>query len=560
MNKGRIDPTYYMHPFLSNILPSRSSKSNQRSQEDLAILIIQWLMWLCSVIGGLMAVIGAIEDASFKITGLFVLGFGIIMMILSGFQKYTIAVILFFHGLSAFFIIDGAQRNLSANLDFLLPILIASGFLLRKRITTLIFIEQISAICILTFLGYFSWIPEQDPNTGFFYATSVSITIPLLVVAYILALILRNSLWDRIVQLSESQERLIVTLKSIGEGVVVVNPHEEIILINDSFAQWTGETSEKVQNLPFFKTFKIFTESEKKRITCLADVDTRNGICMVIGRDNRKYLCEFIKSEIKLNQELIGYVSVFRDITAKRQMLTETMKIQKIESISVLAGGIAHDFNNMLSAIVGNLSLMKLENSSDVNLTEYIDEIEQTAKNATTLTRQLLQFSKGESLIKENSSINEVLEQTANFILRSTPILLSMDLDPQIPPFQFDRGQIAQVVQNILINALQAMQNKGKITIQSIPLELTPQNVYQLHPGKYVLVSIEDSGPGIAQENILRIFDPYFTTKSEGHGLGLAICLNIIRNHGGTITVQSQLNEGTSFKFLLPIEIESDAK
>ncbi|MFW6366450.1 MAG: hybrid sensor histidine kinase/response regulator, partial [Spirochaetota bacterium] len=258
--------------------------------------------------------------------------------------------------------------------------------------------------------------------------------------------------------------------------------------------------------------------------------------------------------------ELISYLLIFPEITelseAERrieQQNRELQKVHKLESIGVLAGGIAHDFNNILGAVLGNLSLVRMYESSEKVLA-IITKAENAVARAKELTNQLLTFSKGGAPVKKSALLNDIIRDSAMFTLHGSSVDIHFDLDPELFPGLVDTGQVSQVVQNLVINAVQAMPSGGLIVIQT-------ENVYvregelPLDPGSYVKLTVSDNGSGIAPDIVDRIFDPFFTTKPEGSGLGLATSYNIIKNHGGYITLDTG-PDGTSFYIFIPVSSE----
>lgn len=233
-------------------------------------------------------------------------------------------------------------------------------------------------------------------------------------------------------------------------------------------------------------------------------------------------------------------------------MQDELLRTRNLESIGVLAGGIAHDFNNILTAIVGNISLARLHLPPRDAAQELLDEAEKALWRARSLTQQLLTFAKGGSPIKQTASLAEVLEETATFALRGAAARLQLRLAPDLWPAEFDRGQISQVINNLVLNANQAMPEGGTITIDAENRSIREGEVAGLIAGDYVRIEVSDTGIGIAPENIERIFDPYFTTKEKGSGLGLATSYSIVKRHAGTIQVRSRLGHGTRFTLYLP--------
>ncbi len=246
------------------------------------------------------------------------------------------------------------------------------------------------------------------------------------------------------------------------------------------------------------------------------------------------------------------------DITTRKQAELEILRVQKLESLSLLAGGIAHDFNNILTSVVGNLELAKRETNEQSalfrpQLYEMLAEAESAAFRARDLTRQLLTFARGGMPVRKVISLNDLLVETTRFALRGSKVRSKVEVAGDLWPCEVDEGQLSQVLNNLVINALQAMPNGGEITVQASNLEAKfAKRALTLKETDYVELVVSDQGTGIDPANLDRIFDPYFTTKAKGSGLGLATSFSIIRKHEGLIRVQSEPGKGTSFFIYLP--------
>jgi len=246
------------------------------------------------------------------------------------------------------------------------------------------------------------------------------------------------------------------------------------------------------------------------------------------------------------------YLAIVRDISEKKKREEEENRSHKLESLGVFAGGIAHDFNNILTAIVGFISLARLKIADRDKTIHLLSEAEKAGIRARKLTEQLLAFSKGGTPVKALASIEELLTETAEFILSGSKIALKFNFESGIKAADIDRGQIEQVIQNIMLNASQSMPSGGTNEIGLKNVIMNDDNPHSLLPGEYVAISIKDQGEGIEQKNLKRIFDPYFSTKSEGNGLGLTICHTIIKRHGGAIDVSSHPGDGAMSTIFLP--------
>lgn len=248
-------------------------------------------------------------------------------------------------------------------------------------------------------------------------------------------------------------------------------------------------------------------------------------------------------------------VSVCRDITERKRLEQEHLRIQKLESLGVLAAGIAHDFNNLLTGIKGNISLVPLEDAPKVR-EKLLEEANNATDRAASLTGKLLTFSSGGAPNKALGSLSRIIRDSAEFSLGKNSLSsCRIDLPDDLWHAEMDSGQIGQVIQNLAINARQAMPEGGVIRIRAENLELPASNIHSLEAGMYVRISVSDTGIGIPEKNIGKIFDPYFTTKERdggGSGLGLAVVHTVIKNHAGAITVESKQGEGTTFHIFLP--------
>ncbi|MBD3331872.1 PAS domain S-box protein [candidate division GN15 bacterium] len=245
-------------------------------------------------------------------------------------------------------------------------------------------------------------------------------------------------------------------------------------------------------------------------------------------------------------------VFIFDDVTDRVTAFEELSKADKLESIGVLAGGIAHDFNNVLTGIVGNVSLLKSIVEDEHEGYSLLDEAEKAAMRARSLTQQLLTFSQGGSPVLTTTSIASVIRECTEFVLHGSTVACEFDLADDLALVEADEGQISQVIGNMVINANQAMTEGGTVHVSAENVDITENQLPALQAGRYVCLSITDTGEGIPPENLPRIFDPFFTTKDVGRGLGLATCYAIVRKHEGHIEVESTPGLGTCFKVYLP--------
>jgi len=240
------------------------------------------------------------------------------------------------------------------------------------------------------------------------------------------------------------------------------------------------------------------------------------------------------------------------------RMGEELLKARKLEAVGILAGGIAHDFNNILVAIMGNISLALRKTPKDSQVCMLLAEAQKGSKRASGLTNQLLTFSRGGDPVKKAHRIQEVVQECSGFILRGSSIKCNYKIADDLWPAEVDLGQISQVIQNIILNARQAMDNKGVIYVVC---ENSYNESFSLFPhgnGRFVHIAITDQGGGMSGKIKDKIFDPYITTKENGNGLGLAICHSIVKKHGGHIAVSSVAKQGATFDIYLPASKKND--
>lgn len=359
--------------------------------------------------------------------------------------------------------------------------------------------------------------------------------------------------------LMEEKERLSITLRSIAEAVIATDIKWRVRLMNKVAEDLTGWRQEEVLGkvindvlrLVYKKTgvIKDFTKSDMLHEST---VDLRPNTVLV-NRDKTERAVSGRTAPIRdRSGKILGYVIIIRDITDEVKFHSEIMKIEKLESIGILAGGIAHDFNNILTAIVGNVNLAKLITNDNPRRNEILDDAEKASRRAQELTQQFLTFSKGGAPVRQIASVEEIIKDSSSFILRGSDVRCAFNFQKKLWPVIADVGQLSQVIQNLVINADQAMPEGGEIAVTAENVTVSPENNLPVRPGRYVKISVHDTGIGIPPENIPRIFDPYFSTKSNGNGLGLTSSYSIIMRHEGHISLDSQVGKGTTFYVYLP--------
>ncbi len=364
-------------------------------------------------------------------------------------------------------------------------------------------------------------------------------------------------------RLLEEKEQLDVTLRSIGDAVITTDLAGRVVLMNFVAEELTGWDEGDAMGKLLSEIFNIINDSSREPVENPVEkvLETGNVVALanhtlLISKNGVEYNIEDSAAPIRdADSKINGVVLVFRDVTEQIKNEQELLKSEKLESLGVLAGGIAHDFNNLLTGLFGNIEIAKMFLSTDHKSYKFLESAGQSMASATSLSRQLLTFAKGGDPIKKTLSIDAVIIETAEFCLRGSNAKLQTDINPDLWSIEADKGQLSQVISNLVINAEQAVPEGAEKSIISI----AAGNIENSEGRRYVQITVKDEGIGIAPGNINRIFDPYFSTKQEGSGLGLASCHSIISQHNGTITVDSQLNRGTIFTIRLPASEKTEA-
>jgi PAS domain S-box-containing protein len=359
--------------------------------------------------------------------------------------------------------------------------------------------------------------------------------------------------------LETEKERLAVTLQSIGDGVITTDTDGRIVLMNRVAQNLTGWSEQAAFGKPLPEVFRIIHEKTGERCDNPVEKTLKTGEIielsndtLLIAKDGGERIIADSGAPIRdKNNRLLGVVLVFRDVTEKQHLEDELIKSQKLESIGVLAGGIAHDFNNILTAILGNVALAKTHTQSGDKIYELLSEAEKAFWRARDLTQQLLTFAKGGAPIKKAAVLNDIIQDTTHFVLAGANVRAEFNLPADLWSAEYDAGQISQVINNLVMNAVQAMPEGGVIRIDAENVVLSGA-IVPLPPGRYIKLSFKDQGVGIAPQHLAKVFDPYFTTKQKGSGLGLATTYSIIKRHGGYIEVESEVGVGTTFTVYLP--------
>lgn len=364
--------------------------------------------------------------------------------------------------------------------------------------------------------------------------------------------------------LAREKERLMVTLKSIGDGVVSTDIDGHITLVNEAAEIILAKKQDELLGRDFSPALQAlnprFSKAKKADVSVFGSVDmgTPKLFYDMFVTLNGEERCIEANRAIIHDKEgaFAGVVWAIRDTTDKQKMEEELLKASKLESLGVLAGGIAHDFNNLLTVIVGNLALGKMNLNQGDELFDLLGEAEKASFQAKGLTQQLLTFARGGAPIRKTTVIDELLRDSVRISLSGSNVISEISIADDLWPVNIDSAQISQVCNNLIINAMQAMPRGGTIMISADNITVQEEEIAPLPAGKYVRIAVKDEGTGIPEEIKTRIYDPYFTTKPSGSGLGLATSYSIIRKHDGYITSHSSPDEGTTFYVYLPASSE----
>ncbi|MGA1876400.1 MAG: AAA family ATPase [bacterium] len=353
--------------------------------------------------------------------------------------------------------------------------------------------------------------------------------------------------------LVEQDHFMQLMIEQAPDMVVVQDTEGRIINVNQRACDSLGYSRSEILNMLVADIEMNYDEGKVPSLLAAME----HGPVTFSGVQRRK---DGSKLPVEVNLSMIEYqgrkliLALARDITERMRREEELQKIQKLESLGILAGGIAHDFNNLLAAITGNVSLIELYAASGKDIGEVLEEIRKASKQARHLTQQLLTFSKGGQPVKKDISLAGLLREAATLALSGSSSGYELSMPDDLWWIEADEGQIIQAMNNIMMNAHQAMAETGggTITVHAENVTLDPEDDGFAKGGRYVKISIKDQGPGIPQDLLQKIFDPYFTTKEKGSGLGLAITYSIIKKHKGHITAESSPGCGTTFMIYLP--------
>ncbi|MBO8152593.1 MAG: PAS domain S-box protein [Candidatus Marinimicrobia bacterium] len=370
---------------------------------------------------------------------------------------------------------------------------------------------------------------------------------------------------EMVEEIKRSEENFRNLISNSHDGICVWQDGK-IVHINSAVERILGYSSEEICS-PEMDYRKIFPREELEKISNVlrkmksGEIDLPVNIEMKAFSKSNKLLTLNVTASLFNWNGRPAYLIVMRDLTEYYELQKERMKAERLESIGILAGGIAHDFNNILSAILGNITLAKFSLSQGRDISEFLSKAEAAVNKASALTKQLLIFSKGGAPVLKPEVVDDLIRETVNFTLVGSNVNVVFDIPNGLPSVNVDADQISQVIMNITVNAKEAMPSGGNFYVSAEEVEIgEKEEVPSLSPGRYVKVCFRDEGVGIPENILDKIFEPFYSTKAKGSGLGLATSYTIMKRHGGTITVQSEMGKGSTFCIYLPVSPECSVK
>jgi len=357
-------------------------------------------------------------------------------------------------------------------------------------------------------------------------------------------------------------------LDTVDEGFIVLDRDYRILIANRAYCRQIGEPCDLVIGRHCYEmSHKISRPCYEEGEECAVRhvFETGEPHSALHRHPDAKGSILYVETKafpIKDSDGVVtSVIETINNITEKYLLEEERVKTQKLESIGTLAGGIAHDFNNLLQGVFGYISMAKMIHDQKEKSLAMLEQAEEALHMSVNLTNQLLTFSKGGKPLMKLIRLEPAIENAVKFALSGSHTDYRLDITPDLWPVEADAGQFAQVVQNIVVNANEAMSGRGTVTISACNMDI-PAKVNSRLPGggRFVRIDIQDTGAGISEQNISKIFDPYFTTKEKGSGLGMATSYSIIKNHGGLIEINSELNRGSTFSIYLPASGDAEVE
>ncbi len=366
-------------------------------------------------------------------------------------------------------------------------------------------------------------------------------------------------------RLKESHEHLRIVAEFTADWEYWQAPDGSFLYISPSCEQITGYPVESFQKDPSLyeriihpedlPTWRQHHEEAHEKQQSHQEIEFR----IVTAQGKTKWLSHVCNPVYSNDGRFMGIRGSNRDITYRKELEEHIFQAQKMESIARLAGGVAHDLNNLMAAIIGQTELLCYSSGDDTMECQRAKKILNIARKASALAEQLLNYARGGSFKPEKINLNKIVEETVSLqeTSLSPDIKLKLDLSPDLWPIYGDPHQLSQVIMNLTMNASEAISGEGCIHIETRNVTLKAV-LESIPPGKYVVLKVRDTGAGMDKETISKIFEPFFSTKEFGRGLGLAAVFGIVKTHRGHIRVYSEVGKGTLFEIFIPAYREED--
>ena len=373
-----------------------------------------------------------------------------------------------------------------------------------------------------------------------------------------------HTIWRDVTEYRRAEEEisfLASIIESLPNAVCAIDTKGATMAWNRGAERMLGYKAEEMIGKPITTIIpeKISQQELEHCLTILNTEGFFSGYESVrLAKDGRRIPVEVTAVAIRdKTQEIKSYASIMVDITDRKKAEEERLKSHMLESIGILAGGIAHDFNNLLNIINGDIHVAKMSVKHDKKAYKRLDDAEQICEIAADLSTRLLTFATGGDPVKKSMSVSGLLTETVNALLKGSNINSEFHLLDDLYTVAINEDQMKQVINNLVINAIDAMPHGGTLAVRGGNVRISEQDNLPIQAGAYLKISFRDTGAGIPSENLAKIFDPYFTTKNtyyqKGLGLGLAVCYSVIKRHDGLITVESEVGKGTTFIIYLPV-------
>lgn len=362
-------------------------------------------------------------------------------------------------------------------------------------------------------------------------------------------------------ELAASERKYRHLVEDINDIIVTIDQHHIITYISSSVEHLTGWTPAELAGKKY--NAAIF-EEDRERVDAALRRHFEGHVSFedfrLLKRSGETVWVRVFARPVYEGDEIAELQCVLSDMTEHHMVQEISDRSSRLESLGILAGGIAHDFNNILVSILGNISLTRNSLAADAGEQEFLSDAEDACGRAKKLTLQLLTFAKGGTPVKKSVYVADIIQQSADTCINGFNVTCDITTPDGLHPVNIDPEQIKQVMRNLIINAAEAMQDGGTITITAENMSVGNKSSLSLNEGSYVHITVRDHGTGIPQNDLPKIFDPYFTTKENASGLGLTTAYSVLQQHDGMITVTSETGMGTAINVYLPASAKAPEK